>query len=333
MEDYTTRPYLIQSWRTNVDYERSMALALNAEACVFAGFDALPFEKARMEKGLLSFEMSERYLSRGWLNLFSPRILRLILAYHLGGWKRKNIYKLCIGAFVANDQYRLRTFKNRCYKWGYFIEKNGETLGLEHENFRGPVSIMWCARFLKWKHPEMALKLAERLKNEGYEFTLSMYGEGILKPRMQKMAADLKLTDCVSFRGLLPNNKIHDAMNSHQIFLFTSDENEGWGVVANEAMANQCCLVGANSIGSVPYLVEHGVNGMVFENRSLDSLYSQVKILLDNPVYRKKLAKRGSEDIVSHWSPKRAAVNLLTLIKNLQNGLDSPIQQGPCSVD
>jgi glycosyltransferase involved in cell wall biosynthesis len=41
------------------------------------------------------------------------------------------------------------------------------------------------------------------------------------------------------------------------VFIFTSDRNEGWGAVLNEAMGSGCAVVAADLIGSVPYLIEH----------------------------------------------------------------------------
>jgi glycosyltransferase involved in cell wall biosynthesis len=328
--DYSARPYLVRSWESKKAYEKAMSLALNAEVCVFSGYEALPFEKARMKKGLFSFDMGERMLKRGWLNLASPRILKMVLSYHLGGWSKKPLYKLCCGAFVACDQYKLKSFKGKCYKWGYFIKVK------EHERFKlnasdDSVSLMWCARFLKLKHPEMAVKLAKRLKDDGNNFHLDMYGDGEMKPTIQKLIDDFGLTDRICLKGIVPNEQIQKAMANHDIFLFTSDEEEGWGAVANEAMSNKCCLVGSDKIGAVPYLVKDGFNGMVFKSKSADSLYHQVMYLLDHSAERRMMAEQGYQDIVSLWSPKHAAESLLTLIKDIQNGQLSSIQEGPCS--
>ncbi len=331
-EDYSKRPYLLRSWESKEACQKAMSLALHAEVCVFSGYEALPFENARMRKGLFSFDMGERMLKRGWLNLTSPRILKMVIAYHLGSWGKKPLYKLCSGAFVASDQYKLKSFKGKCYKWGYFTEVNV----LKERKFKikeshQPVTLMWCARFLKWKHPEMAVKLAKRLKLEGYNFHLDMYGDGEMKPTIQKLIDAFGLTDCICLKGNVPNEQIQKAMANHDMFLFTSDEEEGWGVVANEAMSNKCCLVGSNKIGAVPYLVKHGFNGMVFKNKSVDSLYQQAKYLMDYPVKRQMMAEQGYQDMLDLWSPKHAAMNLLTLIKDIKNGYLASINEGPCS--
>ena len=42
----------------------------------------------------------------------------------------------------------------------------------------GDVRVMWCARMLKLKHPELPVKLAARLKQRGYRFVVDMFGNG-----------------------------------------------------------------------------------------------------------------------------------------------------------
>ena len=129
----------------------------------------------------------------------------------------------------------------------------------------------------------------------------------------------------------MPNAEVLQQMRQHDIFLFTSDKNEGWGAVANESMANGCCLVGSDAIGSVPYLVTDGATGMIFKSCDLDSLYEKVKYLLDNPEERQRMSKAGHQRMVELWSPENAAKSLLQLIEDLQNGRPSSILQGPCS--
>ena len=44
----------------------------------------------------------------------------------------------------------------------------------------------------------------------------------------------------------------------------TSNQEEGWGVVVNEAMNSGCVVIGSNLAGSVPYLIENGKNGLIY---------------------------------------------------------------------
>lgn len=343
-EDYTNRPYLIRAWQSQDEWDKAMILAQESEVCVFGGYEALPFEKERMRLNLLSFDMGERMLKRGWLNLASPRILKMISAYHLGGWGKKPLYKLCCSSFAKEDQYKLLSFKNKCYKWGYFSHV---PLNIETENKNEtypdpltPVKIMWCARLLKLKHPELVVEMAQILKKRGYNFSVDIYGdEGNATSSeevyplkdLKELVENLDVSDVVTCHGSKPNNMIIEAMKSHDVFLFTSDNREGWGVVVNESMANGCAVISSDVIGSTAYLVIDGYNGFGFKNCNVNDLSEKVMWLLDNPIEREKMRQNAIKYMQETWSPRHAADSLLQLIDDLKNGRDSSILEGPCS--
>lgn len=343
--DYGDRPYLLRAWESGENYSKAMELARTADVCVFSGVQALPFQRERLKLGLLSFDMSERWLKRGLVNLFSPAIFKMFLAYYLGGWKHKPLYKLCCSAFAADDHHKLGMYRGRCFKWGYFtrVEKI-DAEALLHESDDGSTPLMWCARYLTWKHPELPLLMAARLKANGYRFTLDMYGGGKYDPTARRMTASLGITDVVHFVGNKPNDELLADMRRHSIFLFTSDRNEGWGAVANESMACGCVLVAADAIGSTPYLIKDGITGLSFrssrtscsfdnpDKKALDSLCEKVKWLLDNPSEMAKIRNRSVELMQELYNPRTAAERLLTLIDCLQKSSDPGFSDGPCSI-
>lgn len=342
--DYSARPYLLCAWKDEKQWKKAMELARTADCCVFSGVQALPFQKERMKLGLLSFDMSERWLKRGILNLFSPAILKMFLAYRLGRWNRKPLYKLCCSAFAAADQHKVGTYHDRCYKWGYFtrVEKiDIETFpNISTSNI---TPLMWCSRYLMLKHPELPVLMAHRLKNKGYRFVLDMYGSGEYEYKTRQLAKDMDVEDVIRFMGTKPNDELLNDMRKHKIFLFTSDRNEGWGAVANESMSNGCVLVASDSIGSSPYLIKNGWTGLLFVGSkmsgnfchpdiiALDSLCEKVEYLLDNPGKLQEMRQHSIELMLKVWNPHVAAERLLTLIDCLQKGKETPFAEGPCS--
>lgn len=340
-ECYNNRPYLLRAWESEENYHKAMNLTINAECCIFSGLQALPFEKARMKRGLLSFDMSERWLKQGWLNLFSPTISRMFLTYHFRRWKDKPLYKLCCSAFAAKDHNKLLTFKNKCYKWGYFTRV--DNFDFETSQSGSITSLMWCARFLMLKHPEIPILMAARLKEKGYDFRLDMYGEGELRLQTENFARELGVDDVVRFLGNKPNEEIQIDMRHHDIFIFTSDCNEGWGAVANESMANGCVLVAGDGIGSTPYLIENGKTGFSVKSPAvsssfnnpdigaLDDLCQKIEWLLDNPDKRQVMSRCAIAKMRTEYSPFVAASRLMQLIEKIISGQDTPFEYGPCS--
>lgn len=333
--DLSSRPYVLQAWKSDYNNKKAMELLYNCDVALFSCPESLPYEVLRAKTGKLTFDVGERWLKRGWINLASPRLLRFFWHYYTL-FAHENVYKLCSGAFVCNDHYKLHSFKDKCFKWGYFTKVDKDLI-MEASNVDLSASgllhrLMWCARFLKFKHPELPVKMAAKLKAQGYKFVLDMYGSGVELDKTKALAEKIGVSDVINFKGNLPNDEILAAMQEHEIFLFTSDKNEGWGAVTNEAMSKGCAFVGSNKIGAVPFLVKDGFNGCIFKSGDLDSLVEKVEFLLDNPKRRKEIALNGYRTLRDVWSPANAAKQFLKLVEAIQtnNGKQIP-QSGPCS--
>ena len=331
--DYSAKPYLLQAWKDKSSMFKAKNLAIDAEVALFAGFEVLELEKFRIANtDKITFDVSERWLKRGIFNLLSTRIMKLYFAYQTGHWSQKPVYKLCSSAFAASDHKKLHMYEGKCFKWGYFTKVPKEVTRHKKKSDEEPVRMMWCARFLDWKHPELPIKLAALLKDSGYHFHIDMYGTGRMLEKMKQLATRLNINEVLSFCGNKPNAEILEEMGKHDIFLFTSDKNEGWGAVANEAMSQGCVVVGSDEIGSVPYLITDKETGMIFKSCDIDSLFKSVITLIDNPELREFLSENGILAMQYIWSPKNAATSLLNLIHNLQNGIVPTPNNGPCSL-
>lgn len=345
--DYSSCPYLLRAWESAECFQKAMELARTAECCVFGGTLALPFQKERMKLGMLSFDMGERWLKKGMINLCSPAIAKMFVAYWLGGWSKKPLYKLCMSAYAKGDHEKLGMYKGKCYKWGYFTQVSdlSNENDDESENFSkmNSVRLMWCARFLTLKHPELPIQMMAKLKQifagKPYRVHLDIYGgEGnqnahesvYTRKDLEELASKLGVADMITFRGMVTNTEVLQAMREHDIFLFTSNRLEGWGAVVNEAMSNGCVVVGNDVIGSVPYLLEHRATGCRYHN-TLESLTAEVQWLIENPEERKRIAKNGFDLLRNVWSPRNAAESLLQLIDDIKNDRDTSIKEGPCS--
>ncbi len=329
-QDYSTRPYCILAGESEEAHDEAVKCAKTAEVCVF-GACSQPY--ALLRDNGLSFECGERWLKRGWLNVLSPVLLRWWRNY-MTHYRHRDFYKLCASAYAAKDDRKLGCYKGRHYRWGYFTgapDVDTETANPRREG--GSVRMMWCARFLDWKHPELPVLMAERLRARGYDFSLDYYGSGEEEEATKALAAAKGLDGVVTFHGAVSNGQVLAAMAQHDIFLFTSDANEGWGAVANEAMGQGCVLVGSDAIGSVPYLVRDGENGTVFESCDVEDLASKVEWLLQHPREMEEMKRNAVTTMREVWSPANAARNFLQLAEDLANHRESSVQEGPGSRD
>jgi len=331
--DFSEKPYLVQEWKGNEEMKHAMNICMNSDACIFGGAGrVLYYKKKRLAESKLSFDYSERVLKRGWINIFSPINLVSQLYYHFDFYK-KPYYKLCAGAFCANDMYLMRSFQGKCYKYGYFplVEDFNIDDFCKEKRRRRHAKILWCARFIEWKHPELAVKLGSVLKKKGYDFEINMIGKGELWENINKRINKEGLYDCVHLLGAVVNSEVLKIMRDHDIFLFSSDQNEGWGAVLNESMGQGCCPVASDKIGATPFLLKHKKNGMIFKSGDYHSMVESVTYLLDNPQERIKMSKEAYHQVKELWSPEVAAMRLYELIVSLMSAKSIIYDDGPLS--
>lgn len=285
--------------------------------------------KSRLQQGKLTFKYSERLYKEDFKWYEQP--LRFVKNY-CRGWCRKNHYLLCASAYSYADFQRTFNFTNRAFKWGYFPAVKSYNIE-ELIKDKDTASILWTARFIDWKHPEIPVLIAEKLKKEGYHFKLNLIGNGIMEAEIAEMINNKNLGDCVSMLGAMKPEEVRKHMEQSEIFLFTSDFNEGWGAVLNESMNSGCAAVASHAIGSVPFLINDGENGLIYKNDDIDDLYNKVKLLLDNPERCKELGANAYKTLTSKWNAELAAERFVNLATKLLNGknIDNLYKNGPCS--
>ena len=98
-------------------------------------------------------------------------------------------------------------------------------------------------------------------------------------------------------------------------------------------MSNACAVVANREIGSVPYLIKNGKNGLVYDRKDKNSLYNCAKKLIVNKSLRETLGKNAYDTIKNVWNAEVAADRLLTIVDSINNGTTVPYTTGPCSKD
>ena len=295
----------------------------------------------RTNKGKLCFKFSERYFKEGTGVLQIPH--NFVSAWkHLKPFENKPLYFCCSSAYTAADLNRYTNFKGRTFKWGYFPETKRynltelmeKKLSVTSGGWKRPqASILWAGRLIGWKHPDASIELAASLKKKGYSFKMSIIGNGEMETQLREMIRDKGVEDCVEMLGAMSPDEVREHMEKADIYLFTSDFNEGWGAVLNESMNSGCAVVASHAIGSVPFLIKDGVNGLVYENGNQKHFERQVCKLMDDGVYRRKIGATAYSTISDTWNAQVAAGRFIELSEKLieDKSAQTLFEDGPCS--
>jgi len=304
------------------DYVRRDTMMLERADVVIVGSAPGKLVRQCARRGQLLFRYSERPLRHGLEPLkYLPRLLR----WHYRNPPGKPIWLLSAGAYASGDYAKFGLFRGRALKWGYFPEP-----GAPGE--KKPRSMLWVGRFLELKRPDDAIAVAARLRAEGYDFRLDLVGSGPLEQALREQIRRENLQDQVHLLGTMPPQQVRQQMAEAELFLFTSDRQEGWGAVLSEAMSCGCAVVASRDAGATPYLVRHGENGLVYSAGNREELYRQVKRLLDRPEATRRIGQLAYETINTLWNGEVAARRLVALAEQLLEG-KTPVlwPNGPCS--
>ena len=320
--------FVLQNYLNDEDKQKCQNIIDLADVVIWG---SAPYNllKTRLKAGKLTIACSERLYKSN--KKFLLRFIKQILINHR--FKYNNFYLLCASAYTSADYAKTYCFLNRAYKWGYFppveLYYNFETiLKSKKQN-----SILWSGRMLDWKHPEAAIEVAKLLKNDGYNFHLNVVGGGEQYYNVVNLVSEYGLENEVSILGTLKTEELRAIMEQSQIFLFTSDRNEGWGAVLNESMNSGCAVVASHAIGSVPFLLQDGKNGFIYKDGDINDLFNKVKYLLDNEAERINMQKSAYETIINEWNAENAAKKLIELLTKLLNGekVENLFESSVCS--
>ena len=318
------RPEYVHRYYEEKDWCRRMIQ--ECDVVLFGGCDDERYIEERLQSGKMIIRISERLYKTGQWKAVSPRGLIKKYKDHTR-YRKAPVYLLCAGAYVASDFQIVRAYPGKKFCWGYFPETkeyNVENL-MQNKGYVCPDGvkipyIVWAGRMIDWKHPERALETAKYLKQKGLKFRLDMIGGGALEEAVKAQITADGLEDCVFLPGFRTPAQVREMMEQANIFLMTSDRQEGWGAVANEAMNSGCALVASNLPGAIPYLVCQGYNGYMYQDGDQQMLNTIVERLVKDCEQCRMLGRRAYRTITETWNAENAAASLMQLIRKLQNG-------------
>lgn len=315
----------------------------------------------RLDSGRPAIRISERIYREGQWKAVSPRGLAAKWKEHIR-YRKKPVYLLCAGAYVASDFALIGAYPGKKFRFGYFPQTRvytqggmaadgagnakgagqregsspvsgvtlpGSPLALKAQD--GPVRLLWAGRLMPLKHPEYVIRLATDLRRRGYDFHISLIGNGEMEEELRGGIARESLESVVGMYGFQPPETVREYMEQSHIYLFTSNHLEGWGAVVNEAMNSGCAVVGSAQAGAVPTLIRQGENGMMYHRGRYEEFRDAVYYLMEHEEERRRMGQRAYETILGEWNAEIAVTRCLDFHRRWEQGTIGGPKEGPFS--
>ncbi|WP_136669298.1 glycosyltransferase [Flavobacterium sp. H122] len=139
----------------------------------------------------------------------------------------------------------------------YSIKDLKETV--QERKLDSKINFLFVGTLSPGKRPIYAIKLIQKLKNEGFDIHLSVLGDGKEKGKIVRYIEENNLKESITLHG----NKTSEEVKIWYLksdFLILPSKSEGWPKVVAEAMFWGCVPL-ATSISCVPYMLDYGKRG------------------------------------------------------------------------
>lgn len=141
-------------------------------------------------------------------------------------------------------------------------------------------------------------------------------GIGAYMPYLERLVADLGLSDAVRFLGFVPDDELPALYNLASLFVMASRRHEllveGFGISLLEASASGLAVIGGRT-GGVPEAVRDGETGMLVDPDDPDAVAEGIKQLLGNEELRTRMGAAGRRAVERYYNWDRVARDFMEI--------------------
>ena len=154
-------------------------------------------------------------------------------------------------------------------------------------------SVLFIGRLERIKGVDILLRAISIIKKEMPEICGYIMGDGSLENELKELTKKLDMEENVNFLGFKSEKEKYSYIKSVDICIIPS-RYEPFGIVCLEAMACGKPVVASN-VGGLPYVIEDGKSGLLFERGNAKDLANKIIFLLQNEDLRNKMGEAGQE--------------------------------------
>jgi glycosyltransferase involved in cell wall biosynthesis len=151
------------------------------------------------------------------------------------------------------------------------------------------VAIFNAGRIEKQKGIQRLLACIPLLKSKGLRFHIFIAGDGTYKGHLKGLVKSYDGGKNVTFLGRVTHKHLPEFYNMADVFVLPS-EREGVPMAILEAIACGTPVI-ANRIGGIPKFLRNGVNGMLLDDLSIETITSSILTVINTKYERLKVAK------------------------------------------
>lgn len=173
--------------------------------------------------------------------------------------------------------------------------------------------IVSFGRFAGQKNHALLIRAFKRFREVHPDYTLSIYGEGLLKNDLQRLINELQLENAAFLHDRSMN--VHQEIADAEFFVLSSDF-EGLSNALLESMYMGMPCISTDCEGSVD-VIENGINGILVPRKNEDELVKAMLIMAEDEDLRTRLGEKAKESM-KRYDRKVVAEEWINVIENFE---------------
>lgn len=172
-----------------------------------------------------------------------------------------------------------------------------------------PPLILTVARLIEKKGLSYLLRACKILKDQHYDFTCRIVGDGPMHQILEQEINELELTEKVEMWGAETNEGVLKMYQQATIMtlpcvISQDGDRDGLPRVLAEALYMGVPVV-STPVSGIPELITSEITGLLVPQRDSDALAAALARLLDDPTLRDRLASAGQQAVIQQFDLAR----------------------------
>lgn len=159
-------------------------------------------------------------------------------------------------------------------------------------------------------------EIIRRAQDSGAGLDLTVSGDGPDLVRLREYAQRAGLNGSITFLGRTEHSRVPGLVASHDVFLFPS-RFEGLGTALIEAMAGGCVPVASRIMGVTDFVVNHGVNGLLFPVGDTRAAASCLVRLANDREMLERFSAEARRSVAGRFSLEKQAAAFADLMRKV----------------
>ncbi len=221
---------------------------------VWSAFRTLAPTRARL---VMYSEAPEQPLATGWIKRLRGRWLA-------SQWAGRFAFVLAIGGIGCEFFEGIGFPTEKVLPFGYYLDVPPPATTATGRPDDGSFRLVSAGQLIPRKGVDLLVEACASLPGDGW--TLDIFGDGPQRQRLERAGARPGLGDRIRFRGTVPNDRLRAELGSYDRAILPS-RFDGWGTLANEALAAGTPVICTDCCGAVSIVAGGPGNRVVTAGR------------------------------------------------------------------